>query len=96
MNAAVPGKVSTVATINDGLANMLAAGVMTIYFSTSGTVYTPDYGNDACFSNTINELTAASYPVADVTISAAVSCMDGDTANFSVTGTPFEFVTGYT
>lgn len=63
---------TTVATINDGLANMLAAGVMTIYFSTTGTVYTPDYGNDACFSNTINELTAASYPVADVTISASV------------------------
>ena len=74
---------------------MLAAGVMTIYFSTSGTVYTQDYGNDACFSNTINELTAASYPVADVTISASVNCNDGDTASFSVTGTPFEFVTGY-
>jgi hypothetical protein len=77
----------SVATIDSGgSATCVAPGSTTLYAAWTGTVYFSS-GGDGCEVQYVEANPGASCDVADVTISGAANCMDGGSADFSVTVT---------
>ncbi len=95
-NSAAPAVISLAQ--NQGAENTVTgvSGGTTYHYGIAETFHIWEEGAGDCYRNTeLNPEVSGDTTVFDVTISAAVNCNDGDTASFSVTGTPFEFVTGY-